>query len=386
MFSYLPFVIKNSWRNRRRTLLTILSISVSLALLGIMMAVYYAFYLSDAPPSQALRLVVRNRISLTFPMPRYYREKIRPIPGVRDVAISQWFGGVYKDARDPKNFFPRFAVEPEGILAVRQELQVPADQKRAFLQERTACMIGRPLAEKMNFHLGDHIFVQGDIFPVNLELVVRAIYDAPENNENLYFNVEYLDQALGAGKWGQIGTFYVLADSPESVPRIAKAIDDEFHNAPVQTKTESERAFALSFVAFLGNVKMILLSICSAVTFTILLVSANTIAMSVRERVREVGVLKTLGFTRGTILSLILGEAVVISALGGVVGVLLASALCGVVRSGPAFMDDLKHLTIQPPVAVVCLVVAAGIGLLSAFVPAWNASRTSIVEALRNTE
>jgi putative ABC transport system permease protein len=386
MFRYLPFVIKNSWRNRRRTLLTILSISVSLALLGIMMAVYYAFYLSDAPPSQALRLVVRNRISLTFPMPRYYREKIRPIPGVRDVAISQWFGGVYKDARDPKNFFPRFAVEPEGILAVRQELQVPADQKRAFLQERTACMIGRPLAEKMNFHLGDHIFVQGDIFPVNLELVVRAIYDAPENNENLYFNVEYLDQALGAGKWGQIGTFYVLADSPESVPRIAKAIDDEFHNAPVQTKTESERAFALSFVAFLGNVKMILLSICSAVTFTILLVSANTIAMSVRERVREVGVLKTLGFTRGTILSLILGEAVVISALGGVVGVLLASALCGVVRSGPAFMDDLKHLTIQPPVAVVCLVVAAGIGLLSAFVPAWNASRTSIVEALRNTE
>jgi putative ABC transport system permease protein len=386
MFRYLPFVIKNSWRNRRRTVLTILSISVSLALLGIMMAVYYAFYLSDAPPSQALRLVVRNRISLTFPMPRYYREKIRPIPGVRDVAISQWFGGVYKDARDPKNFFPRFAVEPEGILAVRQELQVPADQKRAFLQERTACMVGRPLAEKMNFHLGDHIFVQGDIFPVNLELVVRAIYDAPENNENLYFNVEYLDQALGAGKWGQIGTFYVLADSPESVPRIAKAIDDEFHNAPVQTKTESERAFALSFVAFLGNVKMILLSICSAVTFTILLVSANTIAMSVRERVREVGVLKTLGFTRGTILSLILGEAVVISALGGVVGVLLASALCGVVRSGPAFMDDLKHLTIQPPVAVVCLVVAAGIGLLSAFVPAWNASRTSIVEALRNTE
>jgi putative ABC transport system permease protein len=386
MFRFLPFVIKNSWRNRRRTVLTILSISVSLALLGIMMAVYYAFYLSDAPPSQALRLVVRNRISLTFPMPRYYREKIRPIPGVREVAISQWFGGVYKDARDPKNFFPRFAIEPEKIFAVRTELQVPEDQKRAFIRERTACMIGRPLAEEQNLHLGDHIFIQGDIFAVNLELIVRAIYDAPEDNENLYFNVEYLDQALGAGKWGQIGTFYILADSPASVPRIAKAIDDEFHNSPVQTKTESERAFALSFVAFLGNVKMILLSICSAVTFTILLVSANTIAMSVRERVREVGVLKTLGFTRGTILSLILGEAMVISALGGVVGVLLASALCGVVRKGPAFMDDLKHLSIQPPVALVCLVVAAGIGLISAFVPAWNASRTPIVEALRSTE
>lgn len=386
MFRYVSLVLKNSWRNRRRTALTILSIGVSLALLGTMLAVYFAFYLSAAPPSQALRLVVRNRVSLTQPMPRYYGEKIRPIPGVREVGMSQWFGGVYKDARDPKNFFAKFAVEPDKILAIRTELQMPEDQKKAFVRDRTACIVGRPLAQKQNFHLGDHIFVQGDIFPVNLEFIVRGIYDAPENNENLYFNIEYLDQALGAGKWGQIGTFLILADSAESVPRIAKAVDDEFHNSPAQTKTESERAFALSFVAFLGNVKVILLSICAAVTFTILLVSANTIAMSVRERVREVGVLKTLGFTRGTILSLILGEAVAISAVGGVFGVLLASGLCGFVRNGPAFMDDLRHLSIQPPVAVICLAVAAFIGLVSAFIPAWNASRISIVEALRNTE
>ncbi len=247
-------------------------------------------------------------------------------------------------------------------------------------------MIGRPLAEKLNFHLGDKIFLQGDIFPVNLELTVRAIYDAPENNEALYFNLEYLEQALGAAKWGEIGTFYVLADSPESVPHIAKAIDDQFHNSPVQTKTESERAFELSFVSFLGNVKVILLSICAAVTFTILLVSANTIAMSVRERIREVGVLKTLGFTRGTILGLILGEAVAISIVGGAVGVALASGLCGVVRMGPAFMDELKHLSIRPPVALVCLAVAAAIGFVSALIPAWSASRTSIVEALRSSE
>ncbi len=386
MFRYLSLVLKNSWRNRRRTSLTILSIGVSLALLGTLMAVYYAFYFSDAPPSQALRLVVRNKVSLTVPMPRYYREKIRPIPGVREVGIEQWFGGVYKDARDPKNFFAKFAVEPDKIMAIRTEMQIPDDQRKAFLQERTACLIGRDLAKKQNFHLGDHIFVQGDIFPVNLEFIVRAIYDAPEDNENLYFNVEYLDQALGAGKWGQIGTFYVLADSAESVPRIAKAIDDTFHNSPAQTKTESERAFALSFVGFLGNVKLILISICAAVTFTILLVSANTIAMSVRERVREVGILKTLGFTRGTILSLILGEAVAISAIGGAFGVVLAAGLCGFVRNGPAFSDDMRHLSIQPPVALVCLAVAAGIGFVSAFIPAWNASSVPIVEALRSTE
>jgi putative ABC transport system permease protein len=318
-------------------------------------------------------------------MPKYYGEKIRQLPGVREVCVSQWFGGVYKDSRDPKNFFPRFAVEPGKILAVRSEMQIPEDEKQAFVHERTACLIGRDLATKQNFHLGDRINIKGDIFPVNLELTVRAIYDAPENNENLYFNLAYLEQAMGRD-WGQIGTFYILADSAESVPRIAKAVDDEFHNSPIQTKTESERAFALSFVAFLGNVKLILLSICAAVTFTILLVSANTIAMSVRERVREVGVLKTLGFTRGTILSLILGEAVAIATLGGAIGVLLASGLCGVVRRGPAFSDDIRHLSIQPPVVVTCLVVAATIGLISAFVPAWNASRTPIVEALRSTE
>ena len=386
MFRYLPLVLKNSWRNRRRTALTILSISVSLALLGTLLAVYYAFYFSAAPPSQALRLVVRNKVSLTVPMPRYYREKIRPIPGVREVGIEQWFGGTYKDARDPKNFFARFAVEPEKILAIRTEMKIPEDQKKAFLSERTACLIGRELAEKQNFHLGDHIFIQGDIYPVNLEFIVRAIYDAPEDNANLYFNVEYLDQAVGPSRWGEIGMFYVLADNPESVPRIAKAIDETFKNSPAQTKTESERAFALSFVAFLGNVKLILISICAAVTFTILLVSANTIAMSVRERVQEVGVLKTLGFTRGTILSLILGEAVAISVLGGLLGVLLASGLCGVVRNGPAFMDDLKHLSIQPPVALMCLLVAAAIGLVAAFIPAWNSSGIPIVEALRSDE
>jgi putative ABC transport system permease protein len=386
MFRYLPLILKNSWRNRRRTMLTIVSISVSLCLLGVLMAIYYAFYFTDATPAQALRLVVRNKISLAVPMPEYYRDKLRQIPGVKDVAVSQWFGGVYKDRRDPKNFFARFAVEPERIIAVRGEMKIPEDQKKAFIHERTACMVGKALAEKQNFHLGDRITLQGDIFAVNLELTVRAIYDAPENNEVLYFNLEYLDQAMGSKRWGQIGTFYVLADSAESVPGIAKAIDDTYRNSPVQTKTESERQFQLGFLSFLGNVKMILLSICAAVTFTILLVSANTIAMSVRERVREVGVLKTLGFTRGTILSLILGEAVAIATLGGAVGVALASALCGLVRSGPAFSDDLRHLRIQPPVVLACLAVAAVIGLISAFIPAWNASRTSIVEALRSTE
>ena len=185
MLRFLPFVLKNSWRNRRRTTLTIVSISVSLCLLGVLMAIYYAFYFTDATPSQALRLVVRNKISLAVPMPLFYRDKIRQVAGVREVAPYQWFGGVYKDRRDPKNMFPRFAVEPDKILTVRGEMVVPEDQRKAFIQERTACLIGRGLADKLNLHLGDRIHLEGDIFPINLELTVRAIYDAPENNEVL---------------------------------------------------------------------------------------------------------------------------------------------------------------------------------------------------------
>ena len=185
---------------------------------------------------------------------------------------------------------------------------------------------------------------------------------------------------------GGAGFIVTLVNSAADVPRVVKAIDDEFRNSTAQTKTDTESAFGLSFVSMLGNVKGFLLSICAAVTFTILLVSANTIAMSVRERVREVGILKTLGYTRSAILGIILGEAVAISLIGGVVGIVLAMGLAHAVRSMPAFIQQLKTLTIAPPVALLCLAIAALIGLVSAFVPAYNASRISIIEALRSTD
>ncbi len=170
------------------------------------------------------------------------------------------------------------------------------------------------------------------------------------------------------------------------MPRIADAVDNLFRDSTAQTKTESESAFGLSFLAFLGNVKFFLLSICAAVTFTILLVSGNTIAMSVRERVREVGVLKTLGYTRGAILGMILGEAVAVCLIGGILGLGLASILAAVIRHGPSFAAPLQYLSIVPSVAALCLVIAALIGLISAFFPALNASRISIVEALKSDD
>lgn len=386
MFRYIPLVIKNSWRNRRRTTLTVLSIGASLSLLGVLMAVYHAFYLSETPPDQALRLAVRHRVSLVFTMPESYGQKIRQIPGVREVMTQQWFGGVYKDNRDPANMFARFAIEPEKLFTIRSEMTMPEDQKAFFLKERSACIIGRPIAERLGMKAGDRITIQGDIFPINPEFIIAGLFDAPENSEVMYFHRKYLDEEPTTRLKGTAGMFVILADSADAVPRIAHDVDEAFRNSPVQTKTEPERAFQLGFINSLGNVKAFLLSICGAVAFTVLLVSANTVAMSVRERVREIGVLKTLGFTREAILGMVLGEALFVSLGGGLLGLLIASGLCAGVRQAPAFIGQLKTLSIEPPVALVCLSAAAIVGLVSALVPAWGAANTSIVDALKTTD
>ena len=380
MFRYLPLIFKNALRSRRRSILTICSVAASLCLLGVLMAIYHAFYFGQATPAQALRLVTRNRISLATVMPISYRQKILQVPGVREAMVLQWFGGVYKD---PKNVFARFAVEPARFFTLYPEYITSEEEKKAFIRERSACMIGRAIADKYNIKLGDRMTLTGDIFPVTLEFTVRSIYDSVDNNETMYFNLDYLFESLSARRRDFAGTFVVLADNPSSVSGIAKTIDDTYRNAPIQTRTETEQAFQLGFISFLGNVKVFLLSICGAVTFTILLVSANTMAMSVRERIREVGVLKTLGFTNASILGIILGEAAVLSLIGGIIGCVMAVGLTFLVRQAPAFIMQLKTLTLEPSVAALILLVGVIIGVASAFIPAWNASRTPILDSLR---
>jgi putative ABC transport system permease protein len=313
MFRYLSLIVKNSLRNRRRSILTIGSIAVSLCILGVLIAMYRAMFFGEPTQAQALRLVCRYRVSLTQPIPIYFREKILRIPGVHDVMAWQWFGGVYKDNRNPDNMFPRFGVEPDHLFNVNGEFQIPDDQKLAFQHERTGCVISRALADKLHFNLGDRITIVGDIFPVTLELKVVGIFNEPGNNPILYFSREYLREALPVSSTQRdtVGAFLIQADSPDDVPRVAQAVDREFENTPFQTKSESEQAFTLSFLAFVGNLKLFMMAIFGAVTFTILLVSGNTISMSVRERIREVGILKTLGFTRGAILGIVLGYFVV---------------------------------------------------------------------------
>lgn len=384
MFRHLSFIVKSGLRNRRRSMLTIVSIAVSLCLLGVLMAMYRALFLSDQPsPAQALRMVVHHKVSLTVPLVSAFEARIRQIPGVKAVSAYQWFGGTYKE---PKNFFARLAVEPDEFFKLKSELQLPDDQKQAFQHLRTAAIAGVTLANKYGWKVGDRIAIVGDIWPFTLELTLVGIYNDPEDTETLFFNDEYIRQAMqGTGREDLVGAFWVQADSAADVPVIAKAIDDQFANSPYPTKTESEKAFALSFISFLGNLRLFLAAICGAVTFTILLVSANTISMSVRERVREVGILKTLGFTTGNILSIIVGEAVFIAGAGGVLGALLAALLCGAVKRMPMTAGFFHDLAFTSGVAAAALGVALFIGLVSSLVPAWGAAKTSILDSLRYT-
>jgi putative ABC transport system permease protein len=384
MFRYLSFIVKSGLRNRRRSLLTILSIAVSLCLLGVLMAMYRALFLSDEPsPAQALRLIVHHKVSLTVPLITAFEPRIRQMPGVRAVSAYQWFGGTYKD---PKNFFARLAVDPEQFFQLKPELQMPDDQKQTFLHLRTGAIAGVTLAKKYDWKVGDRITIVGDIFPFNAELTLVGIYNDPEDTDTLYFNNEYIRQAMhSTDREDQIGAFWVQADTAADVPRVAKEIDDEFANSPYPTKSESEKAFALSFISFLGNLKLFLAAICGAVTFTILLVSANTISMSVRERVREVGILKTLGFTTGNILSIIVGEAVFIAGVGGLLGSMFAAFLCDSVKRFPMTAGFFHDLTFSSGVLAAALGVALFIGLVSSLVPAWGAAKTSILDSLRYT-
>jgi putative ABC transport system permease protein len=222
-----------------------------------------------------------------------------------------WFGGLYKDDK-PENFFAQFGTDPEEFFKVYRDFEMPADQLQAWQHDRQGVVVDDTLAHKYGWKVGDRIVLKGTIYPVDLELYVRGIFHSVPDDQSVYFNAKYLEESVAFFK-GTAGTFGILANSPGDVSKIAVAIDDMFHNSPQPTKSESEKAFGLEFVAMLGNVKAFILMICSAVIFATLLVSANTMAMSIRERTREVAVLKTLGFTRRAVLTLFVAESVAVS-------------------------------------------------------------------------
>jgi putative ABC transport system permease protein len=377
------FVRKNAFRNKRRSILTVLSMAFSLLLLSFLMCIWTGFYIDQGSAESAQRLIVRHKVSLANFIPGFYRQKIAAIPGVLHVIPVNWFQGIYKDQK-PENFFARFGTDPDEFFDTYKELSVPQDQEDAWKKDRAGAVADAELAKKYHWKVGDRIVIQGDIYPIRLELTLRGIFTSTQPNNALYFHWKYVEEGVAFAK-DKAGTFGILVDSPKDVNRIAAAVDAMFANAPEPTKTETEKSFQLGFISMLGNVKAFILVISLASVFTILLVSGNTIAMSIRERTREVAVLKTLGFTRQTILGLFIGESVAIAAVGGVLGVLLAAlALTGMSHApqgGPLFMVAMKEWKFAAPIALVVALIA---GLISSALPAYTASRTGIVEGLRH--
>jgi len=377
---YFHLVWKNALRNKIRSVLTVLSLAISLFLLTTIIAFWTTLNRTPESLEAQLRLVVRHAVSLANSLPISYRSEIEKIPGVQQVVPLQWFGGVYIDE---KNFFAQFATEPDKVFEMYGEYQLSPDQLQSFIKDRTGCIVGKTLADRFNWKVGDRITLIGRIFPVDLELTIRGIYTAPTKEEAsaLYFNWEYWNEAMG--RPNVIGTFAVKARRIEDIPQIIDTIDARFQNSLAQTKTETEKAFQLSFVSMLGNVKFLIASVNAVVLFAILLVVANTMAIAMRERTREVAILKTIGFRRKTLLALLIAEAVLICFLGWIFGCLGAWLLWSSIDLTGIGGGFLSSLIVTPSILALGLAVALLLALLSAGVPAWRASQITVAQALR---
>jgi putative ABC transport system permease protein len=391
--SCLPLVFRNALRNRRRSALTAGSLAFSICLVGVLLALSRAlFYGGETTPAQAKRIVVHHKIALTQDLPVAYEQTVERTPGVHAVTRLRWFGGTYKDPRDPGNRFGQFAIEPKALFEVHPEFRISQAEKQTFVSLKTACVASRALAKRLGWKLGDRITLVGGMLPATLELTLAGIFDPPTGDSPvLYFNWDYLRDSLPADdiRRDMIQQFHVEAESKDAVADVGREIDDVFADSPYPTKSEPEQAFMLSFVSFLGNLKVFLGTICAAVAFTMLLIATNTVSMSVRERTREVGVLKTLGFSSVEILGMVAGEAILIALCAGLVGCLLAAGLCAgigiALRDAPGFVSVVRGFSFTPLLAAMTLLIALILGLASALIPGIYAARASIVNALQYT-
>jgi putative ABC transport system permease protein len=395
----LSLVLVNLGRNKRRTVLTLLSVTFALFLFCALGGVLDTLAESIKVGSET-RLVTRNKISLVFPVPLAYRDRIAAVPGVKRVSVSNWFGG--RDPNDPHNFFAQFAVDAATYMpayrndvdfvawsAPQIQISLPPDvdpKLAAFMSEQTACVVGEALFKRMKWKLGQTVPVSGTIYPGTWEFTIRAVYRAKSRSfgeENMLFHWKYLDQR-GMGGHSRVGIYVLELADPARASEVARAVDAMFENSSAATRTETERAFQAGFVSMYGNVPFVLRVIGLAVVFAILLVAANTMAMAVRERTSEIGVLKTLGFADGTIFGLVLAEAAVITLGGGALGALGAKLLI----EGTHFnaMGFLPPMTVRWSTVTAGIAVAVLIGAVSGLIPAWQASRLRIVQALRPAE
>lgn len=372
------FVVRNVLRNKRRTTLTVFSIAVSLFLVVTLRAALEEVINPRESDTSVLRLATRGT-TLTAFLPISHGKKIEAISGVKHVMPMQWFGGQY---RDPKDFFPNFAVDAVTIWSMFPEFVASPETQEAFKKRKDGCVVGEDLMEKYGWTVGDRLTLKGTFFPVDLEFEIVGTYRQEEYN-GLYFRWDYMNEALG--KPDTVQNFWIMAENEAVMPSIAKQVDEMFRNTANETRTETEKAFRLEFLSTLGNVRGLVGSILTVIIFTMVLVSGSTMAMTIRERTREIGILKSMGFPRRLVLGLILGEALFIAMLGLAIAC-VASLGISQIGLGEATMGFIQRLVVRPKIYVMALTVAISIGFLGSIYPALRASGMTITQALRRDD
>ena len=378
---YLPLGLANLGRHKRRTILTIASVALALFLFASLRTVVTTLA-AAAQFGGARRLVVTNATGIVFALPIAYANRLRTVPGVEAVSWANWFGGRYGDG---KRFFANFAVDGESYLAMYPEMQVPADQRAAWLQDRSGALIGKRLLDVFGWRVGQNVTLQGTIFPGDWTFTIRGVYtptDPAINDDALMFHHALFDERIGRA--GIAGWYILQIDHPDHAGQIAKAVDDLFRNSSSPTKTGTEQAFNASFATMWGNVSLLMGTIGLAVVFAILLVTANAMMVSARERTAEVAVLKTIGFSDRTLFALVMLEAGGIALTGAAIGLAGAKVLYKATNfNAKGFLPGFD-------VTVGTLLLGAGVALLlmlaSGLVPAVRAARLPVVQALRRVE
>ena len=381
---FLPFVFKNLFRKKTRSFLTIASILLPLLVICIMGTLLRTLESDPTGGRGMFRLIVRHKVSLTSWILESYMPKIQQLPGVTEIVRMNWFGGAYIDQK-PENMFARFSTsDPEKMLKVLDEASIVQGSQKDWVSDRAGLLAGELLMKKYGWKLGQKITLKGDIYPVNLELTIRATFKAPDET-GVYFHHQYVEEALPRVK-GFVGWYWIKADSLAAVQRLPKEIDAMFDNSSEPTHTETEKEMQNGFVSMLGNVKFFVTSIGTIIVLVILLIAGNTMAMTARERVTEVAVLRTLGFQKGTILGLMLGESVLLSVFGGLLGVGLFVGLFSWFRAGLLYSPMggfAAGMRLFPEVVTVGFGITLFVGLVAGLVPAIRSAQRTIPDGLR---
>jgi putative ABC transport system permease protein len=383
LFILLNLVLRNAFRHKLRTLLTLVGLMVAVLSFGLLSTVVDAWYAGAEGASNA-RLVTRNSISLVFPLPLTYKQKIRQIDGVKAITTANWFGGIYKE---PKNFFPQFAVDP-NYLELYPEYLLSDDERTAFARDRKGAIVGRKLAAQYGFKVGDVVQLKGTIFPGTWEFVIRGIYtgrDAKTDVAQMLFHWDYLNEVAKVRyprRQNQVGVYVVTIDDPGRAAELSRLIDAEFRNSAAETLTETEKAFQLSFVSMTEAIVVAIRIVSYVVIAIILAVMANTMAMTVRERTSEYATLKALGFGPGFVRGLIFGESVAIAAIGGGLGIALTFPVAAAFAQAMGTLFPIFF--VSGTTVLLQAACALGVGLIAAWFPSRRAARIPIVEGLRS--